>query len=47
MLGFEFWNLGFLLLDFGFGILLFVVTVVRAAAMPKGGVGLPKGERVA
>ena len=44
-----FWMLDFflLVLDFGFGILVTVVTVVRAAAVPKGGVCLPKGERVA
>ena len=33
--------------DFGFGILVTVVTAVRAVAVPKGGIGLPKGERVA
>ena len=36
-----------ILFAFGFGILGTVVTVVSAAAVAKGGVGLPKGERVA
>ena len=45
---FGVWNLGFLVLDFLISaFLVTVVTVVRAAAVPKGGVGLPKGERVA
>ena len=35
----------FLILDFR--IWVAVVTVVRAAAVPKGAVGLPKGEHVA
>ena len=43
---FGVWNFGFLVLDFLILVFLVtVVTVVRAAAVPKGGVGLPKGER--
>ncbi len=35
------------ILGFGFGDLVTVVPVVRPAAVPKGGVDLPKGECVA